>query len=282
MSQESVVYTVNLIIGAILASVMLPHWKLEAGGLHLRFWIVAAWILTAADLLFVLRSGIPNPLVRALPTLMVTAGHATLVLAAQQVTGRSPQTRVAVGIVGVHALVLLAYMAFPAFNGWRAVTNGLMWGGLAMWAAAMLWESSEPLTRMFRIPALVLALQGGFHAMRIVLATQAVVTPGSSLSSLVQMLGDLEVSLFMVGLFVSVLVAFLRQSNADLTTALANVRQLSSMLPVCAWCNKVRDDDGYWQRIEEYLATHKISVTHALCEHCAEQQFAELERARLA
>lgn len=116
--------------------------------------------------------------------------------------------------------------------------------------------------------------------MRIVLATQAVVTPGSSLSSLVQMLGDLEVSLFMVGLFVSVLVAFLRQSNADLTTALANVRQLSSMLPVCAWCNKVRDDDGYWQRIEEYLATHKISVTHALCEHCAEQQFAELERAR--
>jgi hypothetical protein len=278
MSQESVVYTVNLIIGAILAAMMSPHWRLEASGLSLRYWIVAAWTLTAADLFFAIRSHFPNPVMRALPTIMVTAGHVMLVLAAQQVTGRRPNTRAAATVVAVHALVLLLYAAFPAFTGWRAVTNGVLWGGLAMWTASLLWQSPEPRTRMFRIPALVLALQVGFHAMRIVLATQAIVAPGTGLAPLVQLLGDLEVSLFMVSLFVSVLVAFLRQGNADLRTALDNVRQLSSMLPVCAWCNKVRDDDGYWQRIEQYLATHKVSVTHALCESCAEQQFAELER----
>jgi hypothetical protein len=90
----------------------------------------------------------------------------------------------------------------------------------------------------------------------------------------VQLLGDLEVSLFMVALFVSVLVAFLRQSNEQLRSALENVRQLSSMLPVCSWCDKVRDDDGYWTGIQEYLAAHRVSVTHSICESCAAAHFA--------
>lgn len=278
MSQEAVVYTVNLIIGLILAAVMSQHWRLEAGGLSLRFWIVAAWVLTGADLLFVLRGANAPPLLRALPTLAVTAGHALLLLAAQQVTGRAPMRRVAVAVVLGHAALLLGYMTVPGLSGWRTITNGIVWGALTLWAAAMLWESPAPLTRMLRVPAIVLAAHGGFHAMRITLATQVLAEPGSGMAGLVQLLGDFEVSLFMVSLFVSVLVAFLRQSNAELQAALDNVRQLSGMLPLCAWCNKVRDDDGYWQRIEQYLATHKVSVTHALCESCAEQQIAELER----
>jgi hypothetical protein len=277
MSQESVVYTVNLIIGAILAAVMSQHWRLSSGGISLRTWILAAWTLTGADLLFVLRSGVPIPIVRALPTVVVTAGHAMLLLAAQRTSGRTPSTRLAIGIVALHATALLGYLAFPALSGWRAVTNGLIWGGLAVAAAVTLWRGPEQLRRLMFVPALVLALQGAFHAVRMLLATRAVVEPGSGLEDLVQLLGDLEVSLFMVSLFVSVLVAFLRQSNAELQAALDNVRQLSSMLPVCAWCNKVRDDDGYWRRIEEYLATHKISVTHALCESCAKTEFAALE-----
>ena len=117
------------------------------------------------------------------------------------------------------------------------------------------------------------SFQAVFHATRSLLATQAAVDQNALRSSVVQLLGDLEVSLFMVALFVGVLVAYLRQSNADLRAALDNVRQLSSMLPLCAWCNKVRDDDGYWRRIEEYLSEHKVSVTHSMCESCASKHF---------
>ena len=45
------------------------------------------------------------------------------------------------------------------------------------------------------------------------------------------------------------------------------------MLPLCAWCKKVRDDDGYWTQIEAYLANHHVSVTHSICEHCAAKHF---------
>ena len=77
----------------------------------------------------------------------------------------------------------------------------------------------------------------------------------------------------MVALFVSVLVAFLDQRNRELHAAIENVRQLSSMLPLCAWCKQVRDDDGYWTPIEAYVANHHVSVTHSICEHCASKHF---------
>lgn len=275
MNQESVVYSVNLIIGAILAAVMSQHWRLEAGGMSLRYWIVAAWTLTGADLLFALRSGFPYALARTLPTLTVTAGHAVLVLAAQRSVGRVPMTRAAIGVVAVHALALLGYIAFPGISGWRTVTNSLVWGALSIGAGLTLWTATERLRRIMFLPACVLAAQGVFHAVRTLLATRAVVEPGTGLGEFVQLLGDLEVSLFMVALFVSVLVAFLRLGNAELRAALDNVHKLSSMLPLCAWCHKVRDDDGYWTRIEEYLAEHKVNVTHALCESCAQTHFDE-------
>jgi ligand-binding sensor domain-containing protein len=52
--------------------------------------------------------------------------------------------------------------------------------------------------------------------------------------------------------------------------ALAKVRQLSSLLPLCAWCNKVKDDEGDWQKIDSYLkARANTSVTHGICPECA-------------
>jgi hypothetical protein len=95
--------------------------------------------------------------------------------------------------------------------------------------------------------------------------------------ALVQLLGDLEVSLFMVALFVSVLMAYLQQSTLERAAALDDVRQLSAMLPICAWCNNVRNDDGYWTRIEQYLAEHRVAVTHSICEPCAARHFQSAE-----
>jgi len=273
VSQEAVVYAINLIIGAILAGVMSQYWRLESGGVSLRWWVVAAWTLTAADLLFTLRAMFPEVVPRPLSTLTVTAGHVVLVLAAQTWVGRKPMTRAAIAVVALHGVALLGYIAMPSLSGWRAVTNGIGWGALSIGAAVTLWSGAPQLRRMMFLPAMVLASQGVFHAVRSLLATRAVVQPGEGLSEFVQLLGDLEVSLFMVALFVGVLVAFLRQGNAELRAALDNVQRLSTMLPLCAWCHKVRDDSGYWTRIEEYLAEHKVNVTHALCESCAAQHF---------
>ncbi len=273
MPQDTLVYIVNLIIGAIVAGLMTQHWRTNSDALPIRFWIVAAWTLTAADLMFVVRPAFDSGLVRMLPTLMVTAGHAVLVLAARRTAGRTVNWQFAALVVLLHGLSLLAFLAVPAITSWRTVTNSFLWAGLSLGAALTLWRGPQDVRRIMLLPAIVLAAQGVFHVVRTAMATRAVVQPGTGLGGLVQLLGDLEVSLFMVALFVSVLVSFLRQSNEQLRTALEDVRQLSSMLPICSWCDKVRNDDGYWTRIEQYLAAHRVAVTHSICDSCAATHF---------
>ncbi len=65
----------------------------------------------------------------------------------------------------------------------------------------------------------------------------------------------------------------------ELKDALANVKQLSGMLPICASCKKIRDDKGYWNRIETYISEHsEILFSHGLCPDCAKKAYEELDR----
>jgi hypothetical protein len=62
----------------------------------------------------------------------------------------------------------------------------------------------------------------------------------------------------------------LAREKGRLEKALNEVRTLTEMIPMCAWCRKVRDDKGYWSLIEEYLARNAGSVvSHGLCPDCA-------------
>lgn len=62
----------------------------------------------------------------------------------------------------------------------------------------------------------------------------------------------------------------------ELREAAANVKTLKGLLPVCAWCHKIRDDDGYWQRIDAYIAAHsEAEFTHCMCPECYERRYPE-------
>jgi two-component system, response regulator PdtaR len=52
----------------------------------------------------------------------------------------------------------------------------------------------------------------------------------------------------------------------QLQEALSNIRQLQTLLPICAWCKRVRDDQGYWKEVQSYLDEH---ATHSACPECA-------------
>jgi uncharacterized membrane protein YGL010W len=55
----------------------------------------------------------------------------------------------------------------------------------------------------------------------------------------------------------------------DLKSALAEVKALSGLLPVCANCKKIRDDSGYWEEFEVYISNHsEADFTHSICPEC--------------
>lgn len=67
------------------------------------------------------------------------------------------------------------------------------------------------------------------------------------------------------------------QTIAALQKALAEVKTLRGLLPICASCKDIRDDKGYWQQIESYLRDHaEVEFTHGICPKCTKKLYPEL------
>ncbi len=62
----------------------------------------------------------------------------------------------------------------------------------------------------------------------------------------------------------------------ELKTALSNVKTLRGLLPMCASCQKIRNDHGYWQQVETYIREHSdADFTHGICPECAKRLYPE-------
>jgi hypothetical protein len=62
----------------------------------------------------------------------------------------------------------------------------------------------------------------------------------------------------------------------ELQTALAEVKTLSGLLPICSSCKKIRDDQGYWNQIEVYISSHSTAIfSHSICPECAKKLYPE-------
>ena len=78
----------------------------------------------------------------------------------------------------------------------------------------------------------------------------------------------------------------LQQSLADrvaeLEQALVRVKHLQGLLPICAYCKKIRDDRNYWQQVEGYIAAHsEAQFSHSICPDCYDAHVRpELDRLR--
>lgn len=60
----------------------------------------------------------------------------------------------------------------------------------------------------------------------------------------------------------------------ELQKALAEVKTLSGLLPICSHCKKIKDDKGYWQQIENYIQERSAAqFTHGICKECAERLY---------
>jgi DNA-binding response OmpR family regulator len=80
-----------------------------------------------------------------------------------------------------------------------------------------------------------------------------------------------------VGVRVASLQARLAEEVTELQATLDNVRRLRGLLPICAYCKRIRDDKNYWQRVEVYVSEHTdATFTHGICPSCLEGAKAQL------
>src|SRR6478736_1050317 len=279
MGQETVTYLTNIIIGVILAGLLTHSWFRQERAPSMRYWMLAAWVMTGADVLFALRPELPHWIGRLAPTLLVTVGHVLLCLGAQRTAHLPRAWRVGIVLVAVHAAALCAFLLVEQQSNWRMVTNSVIWASLSFVAVYSLRRAPVMFWQQLVSPANAFLLHGVFHGLRITLAVLFGALGWTEASDALQIISDLEVSFFMVALFVAILLATLQLRHQELVSARAEVQTLSGLLPICAWCKKVRDDDGYWRQVEVYFARRDhIQFTHGICTDCLDDQKAASHR----
>ena len=70
----------------------------------------------------------------------------------------------------------------------------------------------------------------------------------------------------------------LRRVSAELAEAVTNIKTLAGMLPICCACKQIRNDQGYWQQVETYIAKHTdATFTHSYCPKCVKIYFPDYE-----
>ncbi|MFC1495283.1 GAF domain-containing protein [Thermodesulfobacteriota bacterium] len=91
-----------------------------------------------------------------------------------------------------------------------------------------------------------------------------------------------EIVQFFEGIAASIGVALMRKQTEEereklikeLQTALDDITVLEELLPICASCKNIRDDKGYWNKLEDYLRTHiNVSFSHGICPECADKLY---------
>ncbi|HWQ09538.1 MAG TPA: hypothetical protein VN436_10535 [Holophaga sp.] len=67
----------------------------------------------------------------------------------------------------------------------------------------------------------------------------------------------------------------------ELRHARRELHELKGILPICSYCKKIRDDEGYWHQVEEYIRHHsEANFSHGLCPECYEKALSDLGEQR--
>jgi DNA-binding response OmpR family regulator len=92
-------------------------------------------------------------------------------------------------------------------------------------------------------------------------------------------LGELRARVH-VGMRVATLQERLADRVAELQAALASVKQLSGLLPICSYCKRIRSDKDYWEQVDSYVAHHsEAQFSHGICPTCYTKVMEELDEA---
>lgn len=263
--------TINSILGVLLATLMTAFWVKSGRKASAFLWMIAAWLLSTASVLFTVRTWIPFAASTFAGTIFITQAMLFLLIGVQRFIGLAATWRIGLSVVACHGVSLACILAMDSNAEARMLLNSVFWAGLAS-ATVLCFRKADTNKWMdwYGFPALVFASHAIFHGLRVLLLLGHLA--GLQLVS-ITLLGGVsfaEASAFSVTLFMSLLLSDLRLRNRQLQSALDEVQVLSGLLPICSSCKKIRDDAGYWTKLETYISQHSgAQFSHGLCPDCA-------------
>lgn len=73
-------------------------------------------------------------------------------------------------------------------------------------------------------------------------------------------------------------VLIIEEKNRDLNSALEQINTLEGIIPICSYCKNIRNDQGYWKKVEEYISeATEAKFSHSLCPDCVKKYYSDLD-----
>jgi hypothetical protein len=211
---------------------------------------------------------------------VASLGMALVIAGLEDFLGRARRTRLHLLLVGGTLLTSVLFTwSVPWVRG-RVLSGEALYATQVAWCLWLVVRGIPPLLGgPNRLLEGVLLLQGGWSAVRVVLLLAADSLPEELLS------GAAAQVTFLVYPVVSALLVFgltaldLQRVEADLRASMDEVRTLRGIIPICAYCKKIRDDQGSWEQVEAYMSRHTdAAFSHGICPRCMESHFPEEPR----
>lgn len=268
MNHESTYYLIAAVTASVLALQLTGFWWKNHKSQPIGLWVLAFWGLALADLLFLLANSWAD-FPRWIPRVLVTAAYAVFLLGAQRTAGSKPSTWLALALSAGYAACLILVFEGGTHDLLRIVLSRSLWAGCCIAAALYLRKAGPPYYGHLGAPATILFLQGCYIFLRVLAVTFLPAELLGSVSAFLTYLDYIDTALFDVALCVALLLALVEARNTEILASQAEVQKLTNFLPVCAWCRQVRDDEGYWHEVMDYVTTKsRFTVTHGICAAC--------------
>lgn len=159
-----------------------------------------------------------------------------------------------------------------------------MWAALA---ALLQWliqpitapDSYQVLLGFVAVSVIYGGMRSGFVTLAITAAAKfwLIVLPEISLAAQGQSLLARMILYLAIGFVICYIGGQLHASERRLEDALAKVRTLSGLLPICASCKRIRDDRGDWHQMENYIRSHSnADFSHGICPECIRRLYPEM------
>lgn len=284
---RTLVFVANIILLVVTLSISLFTWGAHARERCLELWSLG-FILKAFGFLGIfLRGAIPDFLSMPVANTLIVAGSALFFAGVSVFVGRGQRLRPALAATAL-AFVSFLYVTYfqPDYN-YRVIVVSIFLAAFDLMTARECAMRAEPETRPARrLVTVFFLVDAVLFIVRCVIALVGPRVEGFFSFSLVSVLGVIEPLIMPVCLGAGFMAMVNQRTLAEkkkliveLEQALANVKTLSGLLPICASCKKIRDDQGYWHQVESYLLSHsQASFTHGLCPDCVTQLYPEFRK----
>ncbi|MBN1103098.1 MAG: hypothetical protein JXL84_06770 [Deltaproteobacteria bacterium] len=277
----------NVVCAVVMAFIWHRNRKRFSG---LSFWVAGSVLEVAALLLILLRGSVPDAVSIVLSNTLMMAGILAIYMGLERFVGKTGSQVHNYVVVTVFACVHMYFFSFQPNLAARSVNASV---GILILTFQCMWllfrRVDIGMRQVTRGAGMVF---GGYCLVSIIRAAVTLAGPQSGSDYFSS--GALEAVLLLAYQMLFIILTYslalmisrrlLMEVTAqeekreklirELQDALARVKLLSGLLPICSSCKRIRDDKGYWTRIESYVRHHsEADFSHGICPECAKKLY---------